>query len=79
MDIKTTITQGISVWIKNSTFLILAIIIAIGYGTLMEFEGLWAGPFLSNVYKMSNATIGNWLLIIAVGMVIGRVSAGYFI
>lgn len=77
LDIKTTITQGISVWIKNPTFPILAIIIAIAYGTLMGFEGLWAGPFLANVYKMSNATIGNWLLIIAVGMVIGQVSAGY--
>lgn len=77
INIKATIAQAISVWMKNPTFVILAIIMAIDYGTFMGFGGLWASPFLSNVYKMSNATIGNWLLIIAVGMVIGQVSAGY--
>jgi len=77
IDLKTTIAQGISIWLKNPTIFLLAIIIAICYGTLMGFEGLWAGPFLANVYKMNNATIGNFLLITAVGMVIGQVSAGY--
>lgn len=55
----------------------LAAIIAIDYGTMMGFEGLWAGSFLSNVYEMESTSIGNWLFIMAVGMVVGQVSAGY--
>jgi sugar phosphate permease len=77
INIKTTIAQGVSIWLKDPTFALLAVIMAIDYGTLMGVEGLWAGSFLSNVYKMDVPSVGNWLLIIPVGMVIGHVLAGY--
>jgi len=76
-SIQMTIKNGVHEWFRNHTFPLITIMITISYGTLISFVGLWAGPFLADVYKMSNAEIGNWLLTIAIGMVIGQVSAGY--
>lgn len=76
-SIQMTIKNGVHEWFCNRTFPLITIIATISYGTLISFVGLWVGPFLADVYKMSNAEIGNWLLTIAIGMVIGYVSAGY--
>lgn len=73
---KTMILQGVSMWFRNPIFPILAIIMTICYGSLMGLQGLWAGPFLSDVYGMSDSTVGNWLLIMGIGMMIGQVGGG---
>ncbi len=72
-----TIKRGFYIWFHNRTFLMLGVMIFLLYGTLMGFEGLWAGPFLAHVYGMSNAAIGGWLLIMAVGMMVGQVFGGW--
>jgi sugar phosphate permease len=74
---KSNIIRGISTWFHNPTFFIIAILMTIEYGTLMGFQGLWAVPFLSDVYKMNQSTIGILVLFMAFGMIVGGVSAGY--
>ena len=76
-NLRMTIKVGALEWVHNHTFPILTVTWTLLYGTLMGFQGLWAGPFLFHVYEMSGDEVGNWLLIMAVGMVIGQVGAGY--
>jgi len=73
----STIKRGFYIWFHDRTFLMLGLMIFLLYGTLMGFEGLWAGPFLAHVYGMSNAAIGGWLLIMAVGMMVGQMFGGW--
>ena len=74
LSTRTMILQGVSMWFKNPIFPILAVIMMICYGSLMGLQGLWAGPFLSDVYGMSNSMVGDWLLIMSIGMMLGQVA-----
>jgi len=46
------------------------------YGALMAFQGLWAVPYLVNVYKVTRTTAGNAVMSIALGMIIGAPAIG---
>jgi len=76
-NLRMTLKVGALEWFHNHTFPLLAVMMLLLYGTLMGFEGLWAGPFLFDVYKMNSTEVGNWLLIMAVSMVIGQAGGGY--
>jgi len=41
------------------------------YGVLMAFQGLWAVPYLVNIYKVTRTTASNTVMSIALGMIIG--------
>jgi len=41
------------------------------YGALMAFQGLWAVPYLMNIYKVSRTVAGNTAMGIPLGMIIG--------
>ena len=41
------------------------------------FGGLWAGPYLMHVYKLSKAGAGNILSMLSIGMIIGSPSLSY--
>jgi len=47
------------------------------YGSLMVYQGLWAGPFFRDVLGWDNATIGMVLTFIGIGMIISCPFAGY--
>ena len=47
-------------------------------GTGLSFQGLWAGPYLFDIYGLGEIDGGNVLLFIAVGATIGFVSSGWF-
>ncbi len=46
------------------------------YGTIMGFQGLWGGPFLMNVYHLTNAQAGKLLTMIPIGMIGGCLMVG---
>ena len=46
-------------------------------GTVFAFQGLWAGPYLFDVYHLNQVEVGNVLLAIAVGGTLGAVSSGW--
>ncbi|UEC42557.1 MAG: Regulatory protein UhpC [Methanothrix sp.] len=47
------------------------------YGSVMVYQGLWAGPFYHDVLGWEKATYGLVLTFIATGMIIGCTTAGY--
>ncbi len=44
---------------------------------LFSFNGLWAGPYLRDIYGLSRAAAGNILSMVAIGMVVGSPLLGY--
>ena len=47
-------------------------------GSLMTFQGLWAIPYLMDVYHHSRVQAGGWLMMIPVGFIIGAPTFGFF-
>ncbi len=56
-----------------SSWNVWTIIIAffIWYGTIMAFQGLWASPWLINVYGLTKSEAGSIISLVALGMVFG--------
>jgi MFS family permease len=46
------------------------------YGCFISFQGLWASPFLMNVYDMSKATASLFFMLISIGFTIAFPIAG---
>ncbi|HEY3276876.1 MAG TPA: MFS transporter [Syntrophorhabdaceae bacterium] len=46
-------------------------------GTLFGFSGLWAGPYLTDVYHLSKAGAGNILSMSAFALILGSPALGY--
>ncbi len=55
----------------------LAIWFFFTYGSMMVYQGLWAGPFFKDVMGWDNATIGTVLTFIGLGMIVSCPIAGY--
>jgi predicted MFS family arabinose efflux permease len=68
-DLKTVFTY--------KQFLIIMMIPFLGYGVYISFQGLWVGPFLSDVYGFNDATIGFFLSFISIGFIISGPIGGY--
>ncbi len=58
-------------------FLIIMMIPFLGYGVYISFQGLWVGPFLSDVYGFDTATIGFFLTFISIGFIISSPLGGF--
>jgi len=58
-------------------FLIIMMIPFLAYGAYISFQGLWAGPFLANIYGMDTATVGFFLTFISIGFIISSPLGGY--
>jgi predicted MFS family arabinose efflux permease len=61
-DLRTIFSKG--------QFLRLTLVPLFVYGYFISFQGLWGGPFLMDVYGMSKPMAGNFLLFIALGLII---------
>jgi MFS family permease len=46
------------------------------YGCFVSFQGLWAGPFLMNVYNMDKATASLFFMLISIGFMVAFPLAG---
>ncbi len=46
-------------------------------GILQGFQGLWAGPYLFDVYHLSKIEAGNILLLLSIGATIGYTTSGW--
>jgi len=68
-DLRTIFSKG--------EFLRLTLVPLFAYGYFISFQGLWGGPFLMDVYGMSKATAGNFLIFIALGFMILGPIAGF--
>jgi len=70
------IGESLRIVVKNYNIWTIAVIFFVWYGTIMGFQGLWAGPYLMNVYHLTQAQVGNILMIIPIGLIFGCPIAG---
>ncbi len=70
------IVESLAILCKSYTFWTVAVMFFVLYGTIMGFQGLWAGPYLMNVYGMTKAASGSVLMMIPLGMIFGCPIAG---
>jgi sugar phosphate permease len=70
-DGKLPLFEGLKMVLSEKYFWPLALWFFCTGGILFGFGGLWAGPYLLEVYGLSKADVGNILMMIAVGMILG--------
>ena len=74
---KLPLIQGVKMVLSEKNFWPLAVWFFCQGGILFGFGGLWAGPYLMQVYNLSKAQAGNILMMIAVGMIVGSPMLSY--
>jgi len=70
------IAETLGIVIRKYNFWTIALLFFVLYGSQMGFQGLWAGPYLMNVYHMTNAQAGKMLMLIPAGLIVGCPIAG---
>ncbi|BAM00899.1 MULTISPECIES: MFS transporter [Caldilinea] len=55
----------------------MALLVFFTNGTLLAFQGLWAGPYLNDVYAVDALTRGNVLLLLSAGVTVGFLLSGW--
>jgi predicted MFS family arabinose efflux permease len=45
-------------------------------GSLLAVQGLWAGPYLADVHGLSSLRVGDLILVMALGVVVGNLASG---
>ncbi|MEQ8201665.1 MAG: MFS transporter [Syntrophomonadaceae bacterium] len=65
------IAASVGALVKSYTFWTVAVMFFVLYGTIMGFQGLWASPYLMNVYGLTKAEAGKILMMIPIGMIFG--------
>jgi sugar phosphate permease len=68
--LKMTFGAGMKFWPLAIWFFFM-------YGSIMVYQGLWAGPFFHDILGWEKATYGLVLTFIGIGMIIGCPTAGY--
>ncbi len=68
--LKMTFGSGMKFWPLAIWFFFL-------YGSIMVYQGLWAGPFFHDILGWDKATYGLVLTFIGIGMIFGCPTAGY--
>lgn len=66
---RRNVFNDLRVILRNRSFWSIAIWFIMRGGALFGFFGLWAGPFLTDVYGLSKSTAGNILSMIAFAMI----------
>lgn len=70
MSLKMVFGAGLKFWPLVICFFFM-------YGTIMVYQGLWAGQFYHDILGWDKATYGLVLTFIGIGMIIGCPTAGY--
>ncbi len=74
---RLSLSMGVKIVLSDKKFWPLAIWFFCTGGILFGFGGLWAGPYLAQVYNLNITQTGNILMMIAVGMIVGSPLLGY--
>ena len=63
--------------LRNGAFWRIAVLSFWMNGVLLAMQGLWAGPYFSDVYGFDKIAAGNLLFLIAIGAMVGFGSSGW--
>lgn len=70
------IGESLGILVRNYNFWTISAMFFVLYGTIMGFQGMWAGPYLMNVYHLTKADAASILMLIPIGMIFGCPIAG---
>jgi nitrate/nitrite transporter NarK len=73
---KRSIRKDFGKILSNSQLLRIMPVPFFVYGSFVSFQGLWAGPFLMNVYGMSKADASLFFMFISIGFMVAFPLAG---
>ena len=73
---KRSIRKDFGKILSNSQLLKIMPVPFFVYGSFVSFQGLWAGPFLMNVYGMSKADASLFFMFISIGFMVAFPLAG---
>jgi MFS family permease len=68
---RDSMRQSFLLILKQRSFWPLATWFFFGNGLFFTFAGLWAGPYLEEIYRLGKTEAGNILSMVAVGIVVG--------
>lgn len=71
------IFQVLTILLKKYDFWALILLVFGWVGTVLALYGLWLGPYLMNVYHLSQQKTGNLIMFIAIGAIIGCPLIGF--
>ncbi len=74
---KIGLLAGIRMVFSTPRFWPLAVYCFCNGSILFSFSGLWAGPYLRDIYGLATPAIGNILSMVAIAMVVGSPLLGY--
>lgn len=66
-----SIGEAIGMTVRSWNVWTIIVLFFVWYGTIMAFQGLWASPWLMNVYGMTKAEAGKFITLIPIGMIVG--------
>lgn len=71
------IAETLRILFGKYNYWVIMITFGIWLGTVLAFQGLWAGPYLMNVFHLSQTQAGNMLMLLAAGAILGLPLAGF--
>ncbi|HOE15976.1 MAG TPA: MFS transporter [Syntrophorhabdaceae bacterium] len=74
---KIRLMTGVKMVFTTPSFWPLGVWCFCNGSILFSFNGLWAGPYLRDIYELSTPAIGNILSMVAIAMVVGSPLLGY--
>ena len=74
---RTTSGGSLSGVFADIRFWRIAPLILFTNGTLLAFQGLWAGPYLYDTFKLDKITAGNILFFMSLGATVGFLLSGW--
>ncbi|RNC29889.1 MAG: putative sulfoacetate transporter SauU [Candidatus Dichloromethanomonas elyunquensis] len=74
---KIGIGESLKMVSKSHAFWTIVVMFCAMYGSIMGFQGLWAGPYLMNVFGMTKPQAGALLSLIPLGMIVGCPLSGF--
>lgn len=76
ISVKRSIKDDLKKIFSNRQLLKIVPVPFFIYGCFVSFQGLWAGPFLMNVYGMTKATASLFFMFISIGFMVAFPLAG---
>lgn len=70
-------SEGLLSVISSGAFWRIAFINFSIVGSVLAIQGLWAGPYLVDVYDLEPLTVGNLLIALGIGVVAGNLISGW--
>jgi predicted MFS family arabinose efflux permease len=65
--------------VRKDIFWRIALLMGIHGGITGAYRTLWAGPYLYDMYVMDEITVGNFLLLMSVGTIVGFIATGWIV